>query len=168
LEINMRKTFLMTTAAAVLMAGSAFAQTTMPSPSAPAATAQVITTQSASQWLASKFKGTDVMGPNNEKVGDVADILFENDGKIAAYVVGVGGFLGIGSKDIAISPASFQLIPANDKESMKLKLSMTKDELKNVAEFKPRSEVNRTTSTTAPAPTTGMAPRDTTTTPPRP
>jgi hypothetical protein len=167
----MRKTFLMTTAAAVMMAGSAFAQTPAPSTSAPAATAQVITTQTADQWLASKFKGTDVMGPNNEKVGDVADILFEKDGKVAAYVVGVGGFLGIGSKDIAISPTSFQLIPANDKESMKLKLSMTKDELKNVAEFKPSSDASRSssTTTTAPAPTTGMAPRDnSTTTPARP
>ncbi len=104
-----------------------------------------VTTQSDGQWLASKFKGTDVIGANNEKIGDVSDILFDHGGKVQAYVVGVGGFLGIGSKDVAIEPASFQVQAATDKENMKLKLAMTKDELKNAPEFKPNKEPARTT-----------------------
>ena len=36
-----------------------------------------------------------------------------------------------------MSPQSFQIVPASERESMKLKLAMTKDELKNAAEFKP-------------------------------
>ena len=46
--------------------------------------------------MASKFKGTDVIGTDDQKIGDVSDILFDKSGKIEAYVVGVGGFLGIG------------------------------------------------------------------------
>ena len=70
---------------------------------------EFVTEQATDQWLASKFKGTDVIGSNNEKIGDVSDILFDTDGRILAYVIGVGGFLGIGAKDVALAPASFQV-----------------------------------------------------------
>ncbi len=115
----------------------------------------MITEQKPDQLLASKVKGTDVIGSNNEKIGDVNDMLFDKDGKILAYVVGVGGFLGIGAKDVALSPASFQIVPASERESMKLKLSMTKDELKTAADFKPYKEP---TSTTGQAPSRDRAP----------
>jgi len=151
----MLRKLMMTTAALTLLAGSAFAQMpeqpkAQPSPSAAAAgKAQVVTQQTADQMLATKFKGTNVIGSNDEKIGDVSDILFDKEGKVLAYVIGVGGFLGIGAKDVALAPASFQVQPANDRENMKLKLSMTKDELKNAAEFQPYK---------APTPTTGQAP----------
>ncbi len=90
-----------------------------------------MTKQSPDQWLTSKFKGTDVIGADDKKIGDVSDILFDKDKKILAYIVGVGGFLGIGAKDVAIDPASFQAVPGSDASNFKLRLSMTKDELKN-------------------------------------
>jgi hypothetical protein len=74
---------------------------------------------------------------------------------VLAYVIGVGGFLGIGTKDVALSPTSFQVMPANDKDKMKLKLSMTKDELKNATEFKPHKEAS---STTGQSPSTNRGP----------
>jgi sporulation protein YlmC with PRC-barrel domain len=155
----MLKKLMITTASLALLTSAAIAQTpdqqTPATPAASAAKGQVITEQKSDQLLASKFKGTDVMGSNNEKIGDVNDILFDKDGKILAYVVGVGGFLGIGSKDVALSPTSFQVMPANDKESMKLKLSMTKDELKTAADFKPYKEA---TSTTGQTPSRDRAP----------
>jgi hypothetical protein len=93
--------------------------------------------QTSDQFLASKFKGTDVIGADDAKIGDVSDILFDKEQKILAYVVGVGGFLGIGSKDVAIAPASFQPVPGKDATAMKLRLSMTKDELKAAQAFEP-------------------------------
>ena len=90
-----------------------------------------------------------MIGSDDKKIGDVSDILFDKDGKIEAYIVGVGGFLGIGSKDVALAPTAFQVV-AGDKsknESDKLRLSMTKDELKNAANFEPYK---------APSSTTGM------------
>ena len=96
-----------------------------------------MTKQSPDQHLASKFKGTDVIGADDEKIGDVSDILFDKDKKVLAYIVGVGGFLGIGAKDVAIDPASFQAVPGKDATNFKLRLSMTKDELKAAAAFEP-------------------------------
>jgi sporulation protein YlmC with PRC-barrel domain len=107
-ENEMLKKLMMTTAALALLTGSAFAQMSeqprvQPSPSAATSgKAQFVTQQTADQLLATKFKGTNVMGPNDEKVGDVSDILFDKEGKVLAYVIGVGGFLGIGEKDVAI------------------------------------------------------------------
>jgi sporulation protein YlmC with PRC-barrel domain len=155
----MLRKLMITTASLALLTSAAIAQTPDQQQSAPPAATtakgQVITEQKPDQLLASKLKGTDVIGSNNEKIGDVNDMLFDKDGKILAYVVGVGGFLGIGAKDVALSPASFQIVPANDKESMKLKLAMTKDELKTAADFKAYKEP---TSTTGQAPSRDRAP----------
>ena len=72
-----------------------------------------------------------MVGTDDKKIGDVSDVLFDKDKKILAYIVGVGGFLGIGAKDVAIDPASFQAVPGKDATDFKLRLSMTKDELKS-------------------------------------
>jgi sporulation protein YlmC with PRC-barrel domain len=167
----MLKKFMLTTAAAALVAGSAVAQApapdskappmqkTEPAPGASAAkgSRQFVSMQGSDQWLATKFKGTDVIGSNNEKIGDVTDLLIDQNGRIVAYIVGVGGFLGIGQKDVALAPVAFQVQPASDREELKLKLAMTRDELKNAPEFK---------VTTRTAPTTGQAPQRAPATPP--
>jgi hypothetical protein len=53
--------------------------------------------------MASKLIGTTVVGANNESIGDVNDILLDRNGQAVAVVVGVGGFLGIGEKDVAVA-----------------------------------------------------------------
>jgi len=106
-----------------------------------------VNAQKPEQYLASRFKGTDVLGQDNSKIGNVSDILFEKDGQIKAYIVSVGGFLGVGSKDVAIAPSSFQVV-AGDKsknESDKLKLSMSQDQLKQAANFEPCNPPRATT-----------------------
>lgn len=143
----MLKTIMAATAISAFALTSALAQSTTPPATTPSTTVQstapadthsnFVARQTPDQWLASKFRGTDVIGTNEEKIGDVSDILFDKDGKILAYVVGVGGFLGIGSKDVAIAPASFQAVPGKDASDYKLRLSMTKDELKAAAAFEP-------------------------------
>lgn len=96
-----------------------------------------VMSQKPDQWLASKFKGTDVIGPDDKKIGDVTDIVFDKSGKIEAYVVSVGGFLGMGSKDVALSPQSFDVVPGSNGSADKLRLSMTKDQLKEAKNFEP-------------------------------
>jgi len=54
------------------------------------------------QFMASDLIGTRVVGQNNEAIGDVNDVVMGPDGKAMAILVGVGGFLGIGEKDVAI------------------------------------------------------------------
>jgi sporulation protein YlmC with PRC-barrel domain len=122
--------------------------------------AKFVNSQRSDQFLASKFKGTDVIGTDDQKIGDVSDILFDKDGKIEAYVVGVGGFLGIGTKDVAMAPSAFQVV-AGDKsknESDKLKVAMTKDELKQAANFEPYRAPSSTTGMGGPASNSRPAP----------
>ena len=164
----MLKKLMITTAISGLMIGGAFAQSsTQPSTSTntPAATApasgttagQMVNAQKPDQMLSSKFIGTDVIGANDEKIGDVSDILFDRNGMVHAYIVGVGGFLGIGAKDVAIEPSSFQLVKGENNAADKLRLSMTKDQLQQAAAFEPYSEAPRTT--TGSGTPGGMAPR---------
>lgn len=106
----------------VMLAAAAVAQTsspsnqppspqpTAPSTSAPAAPAPAAETAKAPEnnlagqgkWRASKLMGVDIYGPDNKKVGDVTEVVFDKNGKIDLVTVGVGGFLGLGSKEVAI------------------------------------------------------------------
>lgn len=161
----MLKKLMITTALTGMMIGAAAAQTSSPAQNQPAnppsgttqfapkadmkssGAPQFIKSQKSEQWLASKFRGTDVIGSDNQKIGSVNDILFDKDGKIEAYVISVGGFLGMGSKDVALAPSSFQVV-AGDKskyESDKLKISMSSDQLKQAANFEPYQPPRATT-----------------------
>jgi hypothetical protein len=109
----------------------------------------------------------------------VSDMLFDKNGKIFGLIVGVGGFLGIGEKSVAIDMSAFQPVPAdtgsstgaggnavmasrNDDPTMvKLKVSWTKEQLKNAPDFQYYKPPARTTSGGGGSPTTGMAPRPT-------
>jgi len=167
----MTKKLMLGTALAALMLSGALAQApTDPKASPPAATkgdeatpattgqaatqasanAQVVASQKPDQWLASNFKGTDVVGSDNAKIGNVTDILFDKHGKIEAYVVSVGGFLGMGSKSVAIAPNSFDLAPGSNGSADKLKLSMTKDQLKEAQNFQSYEAPRPTTTGSAP------------------
>ena len=55
-----------------------------------------------------------MVGADNQKIGDVSDILFDKTGKIEAFVVSVGGFLGVGSKEVALAPSSFDVMPGQN------------------------------------------------------
>jgi len=190
----MLKTLMISAAISALMASGALAQADMSqkppaAPAAPAAktdaaphdTAKFIAAQSTDQWVFSKFKGTDVLGPDNAHIGNVSDMLFDKNGKILGLIVGVGGFLGIGEKSVAIDMSAFQPVPAdtgssstgaggntamasrNDDPTMtKLKVSWTKDQLKNAPDFQYYKPPARTTSGGGGSPTTGMAPKPTT------
>jgi len=176
----MLKKIMITTALSTMMIGAAAAQTppasttTTPSatPAAPAATsapaagdAKFINAQTGDQWLSSNFIGVDVMGPNDEKIGDVADILFDRNGNVVGYVVGVGGFLGIGAKNVALAPSSFQVVPASDasattgsasaarSDDVKLKLNMTKDQLNQAAAFESKRDQDSKARNNTPAAT---------------
>jgi sporulation protein YlmC with PRC-barrel domain len=87
-----------------LMGGAAFAQDRTNSP-APSASSSSMNVQQnlKGNWRASKLVGVDVYNEANEKLGDISDVLVDNTGKINAVVIGIGGFLGVGQHDIAVS-----------------------------------------------------------------
>ncbi len=135
--------------------GPASDATAMPGP---LGTPTTIERQSPDQWLASKFKGTQVIGSDDARIGAVEDVLFDRSGSVKALLVGVGGFLGIGSKQVAFSMPTFRIVPGKDGGAEQLRLPMTKAQVAAAPEFKPY-EPPRTAAGGSPRPTTsGAAP----------
>jgi sporulation protein YlmC with PRC-barrel domain len=54
------------------------------------------------QWRASKLSGVNVYNDNNEKIGDINDVIIDKSGKVDTVVLGVGGFLGMGEHYVAV------------------------------------------------------------------
>src|SRR5215470_3942459 len=180
----MLRKLLITTAACGVIISGAIAQSEKPTApatkeqsrvtdSAPASEAKFITSQGADQWVFTKFRGIDVRGPDNASIGSVTDLLFDGTGKVIGVVIGVGGFLGIGTKNVAIDMGAFNVVPAdsgskdnaptgnaNDPTIVKLKVAWTKDQLKDAPDFQYYRPPARTAATPSPG-TTGSAPRPT-------
>ena len=121
-----------------------------------------VNTQASGQWLASDLIGLTVVGSNNESIGSVSDLLVDEDGNILAAVVGVGGFLGIGQKNVAISFDAFDITRDKDGDAQG-RLTLTKKELESAPEFKSaeaaRSAADRP-ATPATKPATPATPRN--------
>lgn len=92
--------------------------------------------QDKSTFLASAIIGGSVYSPSNESVGDVYDLVIKPTGEIEAIIVGVGGFVGIGEKNVAIALDRFTIEPTEDLARTKLVLNATKEELQAAPAFK--------------------------------
>jgi sporulation protein YlmC with PRC-barrel domain len=151
----MKKLMIGAAIGALMVSGALAQSSNSPSSSSQPAVAQstqgggkadIVTAQKPDQWLATRFRGTDVVGTDNKKIGDVSDILFDKTGKIEAYVVSVGGILGMGAKEVALAPSSFEVIQGQNGATAKLKLSMNQDELKQAQNFTPYEPPRPTTT----------------------
>ena len=92
--------------ACCMLAGSAFAQTVAPQDNtnrqAPSA-ANPAPVSHTGMWRSSKLIGLNVYNEQNEKLGDINEVLIDHSGKVAGVVVGVGGFIGMGEHDVLVS-----------------------------------------------------------------
>ena len=61
-------------------------------------------------WRASKLIGLNVYNEQNEKLGDISEILLDKSGKVDGVVIGVGGFLGMGQHDIKVDMAKLKFV----------------------------------------------------------
>jgi sporulation protein YlmC with PRC-barrel domain len=84
--------------------------------------------------LGSSLLNMSVYGPDDSSIGEVEEILIKSDGKIESLVVGVGGFLGIGEKNVALPMERFKVIPQADGQA-RINVSASEDELRNAPEF---------------------------------
>ncbi len=100
----MRKVIVSGLLASVLFIPAALAQqTNRPAANAPAPAASNQTvTAPAGQWRASKLVGLNVYNGQNEKLGDISEVLMDQSGRVSGVVIGVGGFLGMGQHDILV------------------------------------------------------------------
>jgi sporulation protein YlmC with PRC-barrel domain len=77
----------------------------------------------------STYYDEDVYDNQENKIGEVNDILLDADGKIAAVIVGVGGFLGVGEKDVAVP---FNALKVTEKDNDRyLVMNTTKEALES-------------------------------------
>ena len=68
----------------------------------PTFAADMMSQEAPNEWRASKLAGIHIYGPDDKDIGKITDVLMTKDGKADYVVVGIGGFLGIGEKDVAI------------------------------------------------------------------
>ena len=154
--INMKK--LVIAAALAAASTTVLAQTaTQPAPANRTTTTATTPTAATGQWRASKLIGLNVYNEQNEKLGDISEVLVDKSGKVAGVVIGVGGFLGMGQRDILVSMDKLKFVnepraaatntgtttqPANRSADAKwypdhaVMAGATKDALKTMQEFK--------------------------------
>ena len=113
------KKFVSAAAFAVGLSTAAFAQTAGPT--------KVFITSPTGTTVTNFYK-QNVYDPSDNKIGVVDDLLIDKEGHVTAIMVGVGGFLGMGEKDVAIPFSGLHASEKNNK--WYLVLNTTKDALK--------------------------------------
>jgi hypothetical protein len=87
----------------------------------PAAAAETNKSEGAAsttgEWQASKLIHMNVYNSNNDKVGDIKELMTDNSGKIVNVVIGVGGFLGMGEHDVAVKFGDLKWVDAPVKNT---------------------------------------------------
>ena len=99
---------------------------------APAASGEVqFVTMSADQIQATDMMGKAVYGAENEKIGEISDLMLEPEGKTRVAIVDVGGFLGAGEKRVGLPFDQLEFYKAEDG-SDQVKVAMTKEQLEQL------------------------------------
>jgi sporulation protein YlmC with PRC-barrel domain len=112
--------------AGVLIAGTAaFAQS---------GRTELMTSVPAHSVTVTDWYKQNVYDPSNNKIGEIMDMLVEPNGQTAALIIGVGGFLGAGEKDVAVPFGAIKHTMKDNK--VYLTMDATKDALKAAPGFK--------------------------------
>jgi sporulation protein YlmC with PRC-barrel domain len=115
----MLKTLALSASVLAFASGLALAETPTTSPSTGGPTGEL---------LASDVYKADVYDPSEHKIGKVADLMIDTNGNVTGAIIGVGGFLGVGQKDVVIPFKELKVSTRDGKYW--LVLNRTKDELK--------------------------------------
>jgi sporulation protein YlmC with PRC-barrel domain len=96
---------------------------------------QIMTAIPANSASVNRWYKQSVYDPSDNKIGEIVDVMVDRDGKATALMVGVGGFLGIGEKDVAV-PFNAVRITTKDNNKWYLVMNTTKDAMKSAKGFK--------------------------------
>ena len=132
-------------------AAVAFAQTPpSPSPSQMPRTAAAPAVEStgdfnkAGEMAGSAIIGAKVHDTKKETIGSIQDISLDDSGKVRVVIVSVGGFLGVGAKDVAVKWEDIKF--GKDGKSLALTTDLTKDALKAMPDYKSERQKSATAS----------------------
>jgi sporulation protein YlmC with PRC-barrel domain len=98
-----------------------------------AASAASMTAAPSDSWTVTNYYKQTIYDNNQAKIGEIDDVLVDKTGTVTGLVVSVGGFLGIGSKDVIVPFSDVNLQKKNDKYW--LSINETKDSLKAAQGF---------------------------------
>ncbi len=111
-------------------------QPAVPEQPAAGATAEATTMQTPASVMASNLIGTTVMSVDNRNVGEINDIVIDIESEKAAHaIIGVGGFLGIGEKNVAIELNRLNIKTDSNTNTWTIVLETTEDELNQLPEY---------------------------------
>jgi len=100
----------------------------------PAFAADTLSSIPPDSWTVTNYYKQNVYDKGQNTVGKIDDVLIDKSGKVNALIVGVGGFLGAGEKDVALP---FTAVHAEKKDNKwYLTVDETKDSLKSAAGYK--------------------------------
>lgn len=97
------------------------------------ASAAVMTAAPSDSWTVTNYYKQNVYDPNQAKIGEVEDVLVDRTGAVTGLVVSVGGFLGMGSKDVIVPFSDVSMQKKNEKNW--LSINESKDTLKAAQGF---------------------------------
>ena len=91
--------------------------------------------KASDEWRMANYLGKPIVNAAGEKIGDVSDVLFDRSGKITTVVIGVGGFLGLGAKQVAIP---FEAVTYRDQNGERqIMVPLTKEALQAAPDYTP-------------------------------
>src|SRR5262249_42537547 len=114
-------------AAALVVTGAAIAPL-------PARAAETLSSVPSNSFTVTKYYKQDVYDKSDQKIGQILDVLMTDDGKITGFVIGAGGFLGMGRHDVIVPASAVSATKKNSKTY--LVMDTTKDALKPAPGFK--------------------------------
>ncbi|WEX78171.1 PRC-barrel domain-containing protein [Sinorhizobium numidicum] len=100
-----------------------------------------LTQQADDQIATSSYVGQSVYNAADERIGEINDLILKKDGGVEAAVIGVGGFLGIGEKNVAVPFDRIEISEQPDTDALKLMTTETADTLKAAPEFKTKAQL---------------------------
>lgn len=86
--------------------------------------------------MSSKIVGLNVYNENNKDIGEIKDIALNQNGQTEAYILSVGGFLGMGDHYVAVSPAAVKVTYNSSEKKYHASMNATVEQVKNAPEFK--------------------------------
>jgi sporulation protein YlmC with PRC-barrel domain len=116
-----------------------------PAPAAPATTPQTTNVPNEgpnfvqvlnTDMLSSNVVGLDIYNGQNDKIGKIQDIAFDASKQVTGYILSVGGFLGMGTRYVAVNPSSLNVSFDEQNKVWRASMNATKDQLKSAPEFK--------------------------------
>lgn len=97
--------------------------------------------QSAEELLGSTLMDATAMSPDGDTIGDVEDVILSADGQITGIVIGVGGFLGIGEKQVAMAFDQIEVVE-DELGELSFVLDATQEQLENAPEFVTQAQLD--------------------------